>query len=305
MEQGFSIRCFKPEDSSPRSFTKRPSASTHGPMGSNSCAMGKGKQGLPSSSLLASGRQGAFREHIDSLLLHRKTVAHALMAPEKSCEIISQFVPKPKAQVSGEEVNSKCAGQLALLCGSDADYEGDMRVGKKESDFQQRKRNQAIVEGGADNGLGLNESRRGSSGPNTLEQLYGSIPGVGPTMLGMYPYTPNQFDMGLVGKRQRAEMMEVDAGSAAGQEDSFTKNMKNQVAGSLFVVGSDVAGNSRQVRKFKKTTLVSAKYSFDNLAAQANLRKGGRICTGCLKLGKGGLGEDNEAKEVRLGGLRN
>ncbi|OMO84753.1 hypothetical protein COLO4_21877 [Corchorus olitorius] len=249
MEQGFSIRRFKPEDSSPRSFTKRPSDSTHGPMGSNSFAVGKGKQGLPSSSFLGSGRQGVFREHIDSLLLHRKTVARALMAPGKSCEIISQFVPKPREQVSGEEVNSKRAGQ-------------------------------------------------GSSGPNTLEQLYGSIPGVGPTMLGMYPNFPNQSDMGPVGKRQRAEMMEVDAGSAAGQEDSFTKNMKNHVAGSLFVVDSDEAGNSRQVRKFKKTTPVSAKYSFDNLAAQANLRKGGRICTGCLKLGKEVLGEDNKAMEV-------
>ncbi|OMO50544.1 hypothetical protein COLO4_38022 [Corchorus olitorius] len=75
-------------------------------MGSRVVGIGREIQGRPRSSFLASGMQGAFRNHVDSMLLRRMPVAHALLPPENSCEIVSQFPVKTVEENSGEEAMS-------------------------------------------------------------------------------------------------------------------------------------------------------------------------------------------------------
>ncbi|OMO77415.1 Proton-dependent oligopeptide transporter family [Corchorus olitorius] len=170
----------------------------------------------------------------------------------------------------------------------------DLNKGSRQSGEEQNKCSPTEAESrvngrGADNYLGLARSHKGSSGPNTLEQLYGTIPGIGSNLVGVYSQNSNQAELGPVGKRQRGGMMEVDVISASGQEIEFYKAMKNQVVVSPFILGSNESGSFRQVRKFKKTAIVSNKYSFDTLAAKLNLGKGEMVCTGCLKFGNGEL----------------
>ncbi|OMO68839.1 hypothetical protein COLO4_29391 [Corchorus olitorius] len=167
LEQGFSIQRYKPEDSSPRSFTKSSAAANHGLVGSRSVATGRGDQGMPSSSFLTLGRQGAFRDHVDSMLLWWRPVARAIMPLEKSCEIISQFMAKPLEQKSGDEVTSKRGGKLALIRGDDAEFHGGGRVGRKGTNVILQKQSQELVEGG-----------------------------VGPTLIGVYPHNLNQTELG-------------------------------------------------------------------------------------------------------------
>ncbi|OMO62154.1 hypothetical protein CCACVL1_23001 [Corchorus capsularis] len=205
----------------------------------------------------------------------------AKMGTSSNQELMGSRAASKGRGTSQGEVNSKRVGRVALSRGSHAEGSGTERVGGKIVTTPLQKQQQSGGEGGEDNYLGLQQTRQGSSRPNTVEQLYGNIPGVGPSVMDLYFLS--QADFGLVGKRHRASMMEIDVVSGIGSEDEFYKAMKNQAVASPFVMGSDTSGTSRQVRKFKKTAAVTSQ------GVKTNLCQGGRLCMVCANLGEQGL----------------
>ncbi|OMO68772.1 hypothetical protein COLO4_29419 [Corchorus olitorius] len=298
-EQGFSIRKYKPEESSPRCLVKT-TVSNVGQSGSRGPSRGKGTQGAPSSSFLASGRQGAFRNHVDSMLLQSRPVARALQFQEKSVEVVSRLVTSPMERGLGEEVVAR-RGIEAV-----GENQGEQGVGRKEGwrDLQMRKF--GLLEGGDENGPLGQLTYRGNSGPNSLEQLYGNIPGVGPSLMGLNQlHQPNPPDLVQKGKRQKAGQEDWDAGSASGPNAEFNKLMRDAIAaGSYFEFGTDASKDARQIRKFKKTVVaagVSAKYSFDPTATPSTLMEGKKLCSGCQIVESVGLGAGKRSRDGPVG----
>ncbi|OMO62114.1 hypothetical protein COLO4_33220 [Corchorus olitorius] len=128
------------------------------------------------SSFLPSGRQGVFRNHVDSMLLQRKPVARALMAPDISCEIISKFGAKQIAGNQEEvEVQSKREGKMPIGSGVVAGI--DCAVIKEKT-------NVLVIRGKALNEGGPNNHLKSNSGPTLTDQLYAKIPNIGPITMG-------------------------------------------------------------------------------------------------------------------------
>ncbi|OMO60184.1 hypothetical protein COLO4_33911 [Corchorus olitorius] len=182
-ENGFSIRKYKPDNSSPRGVAKA-TASNVGLTGSRFGGAESGSRRVPSSSFLESGRQGAFRNHVNSLLLQRRTVARALLPPASQAEVGTRQVVGMVEKISEAEVVSKRMGKVPMIQGVVAEMRGTEGLGKKENVLNCGVGEKNLLEGKGDNLAEFRAIRKDSSGPNSLEQLYANIPGIGLPMEG-------------------------------------------------------------------------------------------------------------------------
>ncbi|OMO55582.1 hypothetical protein COLO4_35916 [Corchorus olitorius] len=197
--------------------------------------------------LIVSGiwKTGCFGNHADSLLLHRRPVARALLPPGSQPEVDSKEVVGVVAQKSGDEVISKRTGKLPMIEGGMADFVGTGKLGEKENVRMSNLREPFLTEGGGENLEEFRAQLEGSSGPNSLEQLYSNIPGVGLPVMGHgSTYNPN---FGLhKGKKVKSGLDNNEAMSYSGPAEEYYKMMNEAVDGSPFVVGAGEEVSSRE-----------------------------------------------------------
>ncbi|OMO82699.1 hypothetical protein COLO4_22881 [Corchorus olitorius] len=198
---------------------------------------------MPSSSFLESGRQGAFRNHVDSLVLQRKMVARALLPPASQTE-----------------------GVVAEMRGTEG-------LGKKENVFNCGVGEKNFLEGKGDNLAEFRAVRKDSSGPNSLEQLYANIPGVGLSMMDCGANDNNKFGP-HIGKKIRPAEDINEAVSYSGPAKEYYTMMKETVEGAPFVVGTGEGASHQGRGKFKRVARDAARSSSAALGRQTDQNDG-------------------------------
>ncbi|OMO59975.1 hypothetical protein CCACVL1_24498 [Corchorus capsularis] len=226
-----------------------------------------------------SDKRRGFRNHGDSMLHRSRAVARAINDVEVSCEIVSKFhgkgKPKNQDNLDADEVTSRrkerenvaYVGPL-IPGGSRINTKGVVineqaaRNGNHQNVDKSLKQKQIMEESEesmdswsmADPGVRLGSRRRIVLGRN--------IRGVGFSVLG-----PNPIPHGnTVGNASNF----VPAQPA----DSFIPLEEPYTPTTPFVFGAQANVQPRKVRKWKKTTRVSQKYSFKTLGPATNFQVG-------------------------------
>ncbi|OMO77956.1 hypothetical protein CCACVL1_14735 [Corchorus capsularis] len=237
-----------------------------------------------------------------------KMAAREIVEKEKSCEIVSKFRAKEVEAFSREvEVTSKC------VCGLAEDH-GIIKAAENKGVLHGIT---DLIESGESVPL-LHHHAKKVAVTLMLEgdQLSGSkisrifyvvsidyIPGVGPSQVG------SKLNLGgAVGSRP----VELYEDNGLGLVDLSNPSPKEQFGLGIYICfWHNTSSGERRFRKWKKNERVSAKYSFDILALQSNLKDGRKREFAQSRLHSNGAGpakrsrdREDELEAVKLGTLR-
>ncbi|OMO64076.1 pectinesterase family protein [Corchorus olitorius] len=136
---------------------------------------------------------------------------------------------------------------------------GGMEIGRKQEHVRGIVLGERVLtEGKGDNLEEFRVEGKVSSGPNSLEQLYGNIPGIG---LPMGDFGSNYNPNFWLHKGKKIKLGECvnKAVSYSGPAKEYYNMMEEVVDGSPFVLGAGEAGSSQGCRKFKMVARITAR----------------------------------------------